>query len=79
MLPTLGQQCSQVRSGNREPPEVFVEAFALLFKLVENLLKPLLVSIAQDTSFLTPISSKWQQTIAAERGGFEPPTPGLLT
>ena len=77
MLPTLGQQCPQVSSGNREPPEVFVEAFALLFKLVENLLKPLPVSIAQDTSFLTPIS-KWQQMIAAERGGFEPPTPRLL-
>ena len=30
MPPTLGQQCPQVSSGNREPPEVFVEAFALM-------------------------------------------------
>ena len=30
MPPTLGQQCPQVSGGNREPPEVFVEAFALL-------------------------------------------------
>jgi hypothetical protein len=30
MPPPLGQQCPQVSSGNREPPEVFVEAFALL-------------------------------------------------
>jgi hypothetical protein len=29
-MPPLGQQCPQVSSGNREPPEVFVEAFALL-------------------------------------------------
>jgi hypothetical protein len=31
MRPTLGQQqCPQVSSGNREPPEIGVEAFALV-------------------------------------------------
>jgi DNA helicase HerA-like ATPase len=73
------EECSKVSGSNRKPPKVFVEALALPFKLVENLLEPpSLVRIAQDTSFLTPISRKWQQMIAAERGGFEPPTPRLL-
>jgi hypothetical protein len=39
--PTLGQQqCSKVSGGNREPPKVFVEAFALLFERVKHLVEP---------------------------------------
>jgi hypothetical protein len=41
----LGQHCSQVSGGDYEPPEVFVDALALLLERIENLAEsvPLIV------------------------------------
>ena len=70
---TTGQQAPQVSGSYCEALKVFVDALALLLKLAEYHIERLLHILD------APISMSKDLRVAAERGGFEPPTPEILT